>query len=79
MLTSLAIALVAALLACLLGGLMALGLSRRPPPGSRWLELLLLLPLASPEIVLGTALLNLFVQLNLERGPLTLLLAHSLF
>jgi spermidine/putrescine transport system permease protein len=78
LLTSLGIALLAALLALLLGGLMALALARRPLRGGRWLELLLILPLASPEIVLATALLNLFVQINLERGPLTLVLAHSL-
>ena len=35
--------------------------------------------LTNPEIVLATGLLNLFVGLNLPRGPLTLLLSHSLF
>jgi ABC-type spermidine/putrescine transport system permease subunit II len=43
------------------------------------LALLLALPLTNPEIVLATGLLNLFVGLNLPRGPLTLLLSHSLF
>ncbi|MEB3200089.1 MAG: ABC transporter permease [Synechococcaceae cyanobacterium] len=76
--TSLGIAALAALLATLLGGLMALVLARRPLRGGTWLEILLILPLASPEIVLASALLNLFVQLNLERGPLTLVLSHSL-
>ena len=77
--TSLALALAAALLAVLLGGLMALALARARPRGGRALALLLALPLTNPEIVLATALLNLFVDLNLPRGPLTLVLAHSLF
>jgi spermidine/putrescine transport system permease protein len=46
---------------------------------SRWIELLLALPLTNPEIVLATALLSLFVGIDLPRGPLTLLLSHSLF
>ena len=78
-LTSLGLALAAALLATLLGGLMALALSRHRLRGRGWIELLLVLPLTNPEIVLGVALLNLFVASGLERGPLTLLLSHSLF
>lgn len=78
--TSLGLALAASLLAVLLGGLMAIALSRaRRLPGHRWIALLLALPLTNPEIVLATALLNLFVAINLPRGVLTLLLSHSLF
>jgi spermidine/putrescine transport system permease protein len=78
-LTSVGLALAAALLAVLLGGLMALALERARFRGSRSIELLLALPLTNPEIVLATALLNLFVGVDLPRGPLTLLLSHSLF
>ncbi|MFM7635690.1 MAG: ABC transporter permease [Cyanobacteriota bacterium] len=78
-LTSLALALAAALLAVLLGRLMALALARAQLRGQRVIAVLLALPLTNPEIVLATALLNLFVALNLPRGPLTLVLAHSLF
>lgn len=78
-LASLALALAAALLAILLGGLMALGLTRARVRGGPWIELLVALPLTNPEIVLAAALLSLFAGLNLQRGPLTLLLAHSLF
>ncbi len=77
--TSLALALAAALLAVLLGGLMALALARARLRGGRAIALILALPLTNPEIVLATALLNLFVGLDLPRGPLTLLLSHSLF
>jgi spermidine/putrescine transport system permease protein len=78
-LTSLALSLAAALLAVLLGGLMALALSRARMRGGRSIELLLALPLTNPEIVMATALLNLFVGIDLPRGPLTLVLSHSLF
>ena len=77
--TSLLLALLASLLATVLGGLMALALARRPVRGRAWIELLLVLPLTSPEIVLATSLLNLFVQQNLPRGFGTLVLSHSLF
>jgi len=78
-LTSLGLSLAAALLAVLLGGLMALALSRARMRGGRSIELLLALPLTNPEIVMATALLNLFVGIDLPRGPLTLVLSHSLF
>jgi len=73
------LSLAAALLAVLLGGLMALALSRARMRGGRSIELLLALPLTNPEIVMATALLNLFVGIDLPRGPLTLVLSHSLF
>jgi spermidine/putrescine transport system permease protein len=77
--TSLALALAAALLAVLLGALMALALARGRPRGSRAIELLLALPLTNPEIVLAMALFQLFAGAGLPRGPLTLVLSHSLF
>ncbi len=78
-LTSVGLALAAAVLAVVLGGLMALALERARFRGRRSIELLLALPLTNPEIVLAAALLNLFVGIDLPRGPLTLLLSHSLF
>jgi spermidine/putrescine transport system permease protein len=78
-LTSLGLAAAAAFLAVLLGGLMALALDRARPRGGRVIALLLALPLTNPEIVLAIALLQLFVELDLPRGPLTLVLSHSLF
>jgi spermidine/putrescine transport system permease protein len=56
-----------------------LALARRRLRGVGWIELLLVLPLTSPEIVLGTALLGLFARLNLPLGFPSLLLVHSLF
>ncbi|MFO0038024.1 MAG: ABC transporter permease [Synechococcaceae cyanobacterium] len=77
--SSLRLALAAATLATVLGGGMALALARGRRRGDGWIELLLVLPLTSPEIVLGTALLSLFVQANVPLGFGTLLLSHSLF
>lgn len=74
---SLLLALAAAVLATLLALPLALVLQRRPR-GSNALELLVGLPLGIPEVVLGVALLLLFVRLNMERGWLSLLLAHTL-
>jgi spermidine/putrescine transport system permease protein len=77
--TSMALALAAAAVALVLGGLLALGLSRARGRGVGAIEGLVALPLTNPEIVLAASLLYLFAGLNLPRGPLTLLLAHSLF
>jgi spermidine/putrescine transport system permease protein len=77
-LTSLRLALLAGMLATVLGGLLALALARRQRRQG-WIELLLVLPLTCPEIVLGTALLSLFVQAGAPLGFGSLLLSHSLF
>jgi spermidine/putrescine transport system permease protein len=77
--TSVGLALAAAAVAIVLGGLLALGLSRARGRGVGAMEALVALPLTNPEIVLAASLLYLFAGLNLPRGPLTLLLAHSLF
>lgn len=78
-LTSLLVALAAALIATVLGGLMALALGRFRLRGRGWIEGLLVLPLTNPEIVLAASLLNLFAAAGLRRGAATLLLSHSLF
>ncbi len=78
-LTSLLVAVAAALIATVLGGLMALALGRFRLRGRGWIEALVVLPLTNPEIVLAASLLNLFASAGLPRGALTLLLSHSLF
>lgn len=75
---SVLLALAAALLATALALPMALVLTRQRLRGSQAIELLLGLPLGIPDVVLGVALLLLFVQLNLPRGGFSLLLAHTL-
>jgi spermidine/putrescine transport system permease protein len=69
-------------LATIVGTLLALALVRYRPPrfhGKTFVEQVMFLNIAAPEIVLGASLLGLFVTINLARGFLTLLLAHVAF
>ncbi|MFM7464724.1 MAG: ATP-binding cassette domain-containing protein [Cyanobium sp.] len=68
--TSVVLALAAAAVAIVLGGLLALGLSRARGREMGAIEGLVALPLTNPEIVLAASLLYLFAGLNLPRGPL---------
>jgi spermidine/putrescine transport system permease protein len=79
---SIRLALAATVLATVIGTLLALALVRYRPPqlrGKTFLEQVLFLNIAAPEIVLGASLLGLFVTMNLARGFSTLLLAHVAF
>ena len=69
-------------LATIVGTLLALALVRYRPPrfrGKTFMEQVMFLNIAAPEIVLGASLLGLFVTINLARGFVTLLLAHVAF
>jgi spermidine/putrescine transport system permease protein len=69
-------------LATVVGTLLALALVRYRPPqfhGKTFVEQIMFLNIAAPEIVLGASLLGLFVTINLARGFITLLLAHVAF
>ena len=76
---SLQIAAISTVIATIIGTLMALALSRYRFMGSPIVNLLLILPLTTPEIVMGASLLNLFVDNNVDRGFRTILIAHILF
>lgn len=77
-LNSLQIAVVAATLATLLGTLGALMLTRLGRfPGRQTLGGLLLAPMVLPEVILGVSTLMLFVAAGLDRGMLTVALAHT--
>jgi spermidine/putrescine transport system permease protein len=76
---SLTIAAVSTLIATILGTLVALALTRHRFRGRSAMNLFIFLPMASPEVVLGAALLSLFVTLNLTRGMLTIVIAHIMF
>ncbi len=70
------------LFATVVGTLLALALVRYRPPrfhGKTFVEQVMFLNIAAPEIVLGASLLGLFVTINLARGFMTLLLAHVAF
>jgi putrescine transport system permease protein len=76
--TSLEAALVSAAIATLLGTLAAVALDRFGRFASRGLFAgALYAPLVLPEVVMGLALLLLFVGLGFDRGFLTLVIAHA--
>jgi spermidine/putrescine transport system permease protein len=76
---SLLIALLATVIAVILGIGVALATIRYRFRGRGAIESLVLLPLATPEVVLGAALLSLFLVGGVVRGFVTILLAHVMF
>ena len=76
---SLEIALVATLVATALGTMIALALVRYGFRGRGTTNILIFLPLSTPEIVLGASLLTLFLNLNVIFGFWTILIAHIMF
>ena len=79
---SLEIALIASLIATALGTLIALALVRYSFRGRASTNILIFLPLSTPEIVLGASLLTLFLNTTFVRvqfGFWTILIAHIMF
>ncbi len=79
LLTSFELAALATLAATTIGTLMAIALVRYRFFGRRASNLLLVLPMATPEIVMGASLLSLFLVYGLALGFTTLLIAHVMF
>ena len=83
MVLSLEIAFIASLVATALGTLIALALVRYGFRGRGATNLLIFLPLSTPEIVLGASLLTLFLNNHvskvLQLGFWTILIAHVMF
>lgn len=76
---SLTVALLSTVVATALGTLIALALARRPFRGQRLVEGGLYLPIVTPEIVAGIALLILFAALRVPLGVGTVIVAHIAF
>jgi len=76
---SLEIAAISTLVALVFGGLIALALTRYRFRGGAAVNLLLILPLTTPEIVLGASLASLFIAQGTDRGFVTVLIAHIMF
>jgi spermidine/putrescine transport system permease protein len=77
---SLEIALVASLVATVLGTMIALALVRYGFRGRASTNILIFLPLSTPEIVLGASLLTLFLNISfVQFGFWTILIAHVMF
>jgi spermidine/putrescine transport system permease protein len=81
MVLSIEIALLASLIATALGTLIALALVRYSFRGRGATNLLIFLPLSTPEIVLGASLLTLFLNMTsaITFGFWTILIAHVMF
>ena len=77
--TSLELAALTAVVATAIGTLLALALVRHRFRGRRAANVLILIPIATPEVVIGAALLSMFVYIDLARGFPTLLVAHVMF
>jgi spermidine/putrescine transport system permease protein len=76
---SLEIAIISTALAVTLGTFMALALVRYRFWGRRTTDMFVFLPLATPEVVLGAALLGLFLTMNVNTGFATIVIAHTMF
>jgi spermidine/putrescine transport system permease protein len=76
---SLEIAALASLGATVLGTLIALALARYQFRGRGATNLFIFLPMATPEIVMGSSLLTLFLNYGMPLGFTTILIAHVLF
>jgi spermidine/putrescine transport system permease protein len=79
MVLSLEIALLAAIVATALGTLIALALVRYGFRGRGVTNLLIFLPMTTPEIVMGASLLALFLNLGVATGFWTIFIAHVMF
>jgi spermidine/putrescine transport system permease protein len=77
--TSLQIAFISSAIATLLGTLIALALVRYRFRGRSVTNLGLFLPMATPEVVMGSSLLALFIVLGVTRGFGTIVIAHIMF
>ncbi|GAA1868227.1 ABC transporter permease [Paeniglutamicibacter psychrophenolicus] len=76
---SLQIGLVATIFATVLGTCVALGLVRYKFKFRNTADLLIILPLATPEVVLGASLLAQFLNLGWELGFSTIVISHVIF
>jgi len=76
---SIVMALVVASVATAIGTGMAYAQVRYQFIGQRLLDIILLLTIATPEVIAGSALLKVYLDMKLPLGPLTILLSHVMF
>jgi spermidine/putrescine transport system permease protein len=77
--SSLEIAGISTVIATALGTFMALALVRYGFRGRSATDMFVFVPLATPEVVLGAALLALFLTLGVNTGFVTIVIAHVMF
>jgi spermidine/putrescine transport system permease protein len=76
---TLTVAFLATILSTVLGSFLGLALGRYRFRGAAAVNFVIFLAIASPEIVLGSSLLSMFVNARVPLGFLTILLAHIMF
>src|SRR5690242_9054455 len=79
LINSVEIALISTAIATALGTFMAMALVRYRFRGRATVDFFVFMPLSSPEVVLGAALLGLFLTLNINTGFVTIVIAHVMF
>lgn len=76
---SLRIGFTASIVATILGTLVAFALGRHRFRGRSSTNLLIFMPMATPEVVMGSSLLTLFVMAGIPSGALNITIAHIMF
>ncbi|HEX5929652.1 MAG TPA: ABC transporter permease [Solirubrobacterales bacterium] len=77
--TSLRLAALSTLISTAIGTAMAIALVRHRFHGKRVANLLIVIPMATPEVVIGASLLSMFIYYSFALGFETLLIAHVMF
>ena len=76
---SLKIGVLSTVLATILGTMIAFAIGRHKFKGRATTNLLIFLPMATPEVVLGASLLAMFLNLRINPGFWTIVIAHVMF
>lgn len=77
--TSIQIGLISTIVATLLGAMIAFALVRYRFRGRSTTNLLIFMPMATPEVVMGSSLLALFLNMRFPLGEPTVIIAHIMF
>ena len=76
---SLKIGVLSTVIATILGTMIAFAIGRHKFKGRTTTNLLIFLPMATPEVVLGASLLAMFLNLRINPGFWTIVIAHVMF
>ena len=76
---SVEVAALSTAIALVLGTLVAVALVRQRFRGSKAVDTFMILPLTSPEVVMGASLLTLFLSMGWATGFVTIIIAHVAF
>ena len=76
---SIQIGLISTVVATVMGTMIAFALVRYRFRGRSSTNLLIFLPMATPEVVMGSSLLALFLNLRFPLGEVTIIIAHIMF